>query len=265
MLLAECRTVLSLVDQGVSRTRQAAGVGRPRVRFVVPPYLPEPLAVQAASRLRTRAEAAGVDVAWMETALDAEFSLVRQHRADAGLGWLTAAGDTLPAPLEVMSLGEFEPDVWLPADHPAASRRVIGLDELAGLDVIYGPRRASPAIYDRWLEALRAVNPRFAFTDPPFWHSLPVVLAFAATAIRPAAVLTGPSIVAGPQPGVIRLPRPVDTGEMARVCISGHPLTAIAALVWNGDLPRALQQILFETADGTTPRPASPTESRCSG
>jgi hypothetical protein len=32
---------------------------------------------------------------------------------------------------------------------------------------------------------------------------------------------------------------------MARVSIAGHPLTATAALVWNGDL-RPLQQILSE-------------------
>jgi hypothetical protein len=44
---------------------------------------------------------------------------------------------------------------------------------------------------------------------------------------------------------------------MARVSIAGHPLTATAALVWNGDLPRPLQQILFNTADGATPPPAS--------
>jgi hypothetical protein len=39
---------------------------------------------------------------------------------------------------------------------------------------------------------------------------------------------------------------------MVRVSIDGHPLTATAALVWNGDLPRPLQQILFDTADGLT-------------
>jgi hypothetical protein len=45
---------------------------------------------------------------------------------------------------------------------------------------------------------------------------------------------------------------------MARVSIAGHPLTATAALVWHGDLPRPLQQILFNTADGVTPpSPAS--------
>jgi len=139
----------------------------------------------------------------------------------------------------------------------SARSGVIGLDELAGMDVIHGPRRASPATYDRWLEVLRAVNPRFEFTDPPVRHSLPMVLAFAATASRPAAVLTDPAVIAGPPPGVIRLPRRAGTGDMARVCIAGHPLTATAALVWNGDLPRPLQQILFDTADGVTPPPAS--------
>jgi hypothetical protein len=45
---------------------------------------------------------------------------------------------------------------------------------------------------------------------------------------------------------------------MVRVSIDGQPLTATAALVWNGDLPRPLQQILFDTADGLTPpAPAS--------
>ena len=53
---------------------------------------------------------------------------------------------------------------------------------MAGLQVIYGPRRASPGTYDRWLDVLRTVDPHFAFTDPPFRHSLPVALAFAATA-----------------------------------------------------------------------------------
>jgi DNA-binding transcriptional LysR family regulator len=257
VLLKAARDVLSAVDHAVAQAQQAAGLGRPRLRFAIPADLPECLAVATASRLRSAAEAAGVAITWMETALDAEFSPVRQRRADAGLGWLTATPDALPAPLEAMSLGEFEPDVWLPSAHPAARRGVIGLAELAGLDVIHGPRRASPATYDRWLQVLRAVNPRFEFTDPPFRHSLPMVLAFAATASRPAAVLTGPAVIAGPPPGVIRLPHPAGTGDMTRVGIAGHPLAATAALVWNGDLPSPLQQILFDTADGVTPPPAS--------
>lgn len=52
------------------------------------------------------------------------------------------------------------------------------------------------------------MDPRFEFTDPPVRHSLPTVLPFAATASRPAAVLTGPAVIAGPPPGVIRLPLP---------------------------------------------------------
>src|ERR1700750_3332524 len=47
VLLEESRAVLSLIDHGVSRTRQAAGVGRPKLRFVVAPYLPEDLDVAA--------------------------------------------------------------------------------------------------------------------------------------------------------------------------------------------------------------------------
>jgi DNA-binding transcriptional LysR family regulator len=259
VLLEAARDVLAVVDHAVSQTRQAAGLGRPRLRFVIPADLPDSLAVQITSRLRSAADAAEVAITWLETALDAEFSPVRQRRADAGLGWLTASPDTLPAPLEAMSLGEFEPDVWIPSWHPAARRGLIGLDELAGLDVIHGPCRASPATYDQWLQVLRAVDPRFEFTDPPLRRCLPITLAFAATASQPAAVLTSPTAIAGLPPGVIRLPRPAGTGEMTRVSIAGHPLTATAALVWNGDLPRPLQQILFDTAHGATqPQASSP-------
>ena len=43
------------------------------------------------------------------------------------------------------------------------------MDELADLDVIHGPRRASPAIYDQWLQVLRAANPQFEGSDDPAW------------------------------------------------------------------------------------------------
>ena len=253
VLLEAARGVLSAAGHAVSRSRQAAGLGRPRLRFALPADLPEALAVQATSRLRSAAEAAEVAVTWTDTPLDAGFSPIREHRADAGLGWLTASPDTLPAPLEAMTLGQFEPEVWIPRSHPAARRGVIGLDELASMDVIRGPRRAERGIYDAWTSIVRTTDPRFAFTDPPLRHSLPVTLAFAATAGPPAAVLTGPVAIAAVPPGVIRLPSPAGTGEMVQVSIAGQPLTATAALVWNGDLPRPLQQILFDTADGLTP------------
>jgi hypothetical protein len=254
VLLEESRAVLSLIDHGVSRTRQAAGVGRPKLRFVVPPYLPEALAVAAASRLRATAAAAGVDVAWMETALDAEFSAIGQRHADAGLGWLLPAADALPTGLDVMSVGEFEPEVWIPATHPAAAGAAIGLAELAQLDVVHGPRRASPATYDAWLARLRAIAPRFAFTDPPFRNSLPITLAFAATGTRPTAVLTGPRHRLGPEPGPAPPGHPAgSTYDMVPRRIGRHPLTATAGLVWNADLPRPLQQVLFDAADTIGP------------
>src|SRR6266849_2520466 len=95
VLLDAARDVLSAVGHAVTQTRQAAGLGRPQLRFVLPADLPDALAVQATSRLRSAADAAEVAVTWLETALDAEFSPVRQRRADAGLGWLTASPDTL--------------------------------------------------------------------------------------------------------------------------------------------------------------------------
>ena len=261
VLLEESRNVLSLVDHGLSQTRQAAGLGRPRLRMVIPPDLPEALAVKAAAGLRSAALAVEVDMVWLEPALDAEFSLIRTRRADAGLGWLTTSPEALPAPLDVMILGEFEPDVWIPSTHAAARCGAISLKELAGLDVIYGPRHAQAGTYDAWSGVLHAADPRFGFTDPPFRRSLPLTLAFAATADRPTAVLTGPATAAGSWSTPIRRSRPADTSGMVRVSLQHHPLTASAALVWSGDLPRPLQQMLFETADSlTAPAPADPAQ-----
>ena len=147
-----------------------------------------------------------------------------------------------------MSLGEFEPDVWLPATHPAAPRRAIGLAELARMDVLYGPRRAGAATYDAWLAVMQASNPRFDFTDPPFRQFRPIILAFAATASRPTAVLTAPQHRLGSRPQPAQ-PDPAGSAGMVQARIDRSPLTATAALVWSGDLPRELQQVLFDTAD----------------
>ena len=100
---------------------------------------------------------------------------------------------------------------------------------------------------------LRTVNQRFEFTDPPLRHSLPMALAFAAAADRPTAVLTGPGVMAQSQPGLIRLPRAMVTHDMVLAGLEHHPLTATAAVVWNDDLPRPLQQILFDAADRVAP------------
>jgi DNA-binding transcriptional LysR family regulator len=254
VLLEEARAVLSLLEHGVSRSRHAAGLGRPRLRFVLPPYLPEGLAVATAARLRSTAAAAGADVTWLETSLDADFTVLRQRRADAGLGWLPSADGTLPDPLDVMSLGEFEPEVWIPSSTGIGGRGTITLDELAGMAVIHTPRRASASTYDAWLAVLRTSQPRFEFTDPPFRHSLPMTLAFAATASRPTAVLTRPLHVAAGKNTPVTVLQVADSYEMVRVGLERRPLTAVAALAWNGDLPRHLQQVLFDTADAIPAR-----------
>jgi len=254
VLLEESRAVLSLLEHGVTRSRQAAGLGRPRIRFVLPPYLPEALAVETASRLRSAAAAASADVTWLETPLDAGFTVIRQRRADAGLGWLASDGADLPDPLDVMSLGEFEPEVWIPSSAGIGRSGTITLDELACMEVIHTPRRTSIGTYDAWLAVLRTSQPRFEFTDPPFRHSLPMTLAFAATASRPTAVLTGPLQAVAGQRTHGEPQQPTDSYDMIRVDLERQPLTSTAALAWNGDLPRHLQQVLFDTADGIPPR-----------
>jgi LysR family transcriptional regulator, benzoate and cis,cis-muconate-responsive activator of ben and cat genes len=250
VLLETSRAILSLVDHGVSQTRQAAGLGRQRLRVVVPPRLPDALAVETASRLMSAAVAANVDVTWVEVPLDNEFSLIRQRKADAGLGWLPGAGEDLPAPFDVMSLGEFEPMLWIPSWHPAAGRGTLTVEELTRMTVVYGPRRAEAGTYDRWSGVLRAADPGFAFTDPPFRHSLPMSVAFAGNASRPTAVLTSPCIAMGSAKAAAREQRLTHAYDMVEVSLERHPLVATAGLVWNTDLPRPLQQILFDAADG---------------
>ena len=166
----------------------------------------------------------------------------------AWAGW-PRGGEALAAPLDVMNLGEFEPDVWIPASHPAARREAISLGELARMDVIHGPPRGRAATYGAWLAVLRTIDPRFEFTDPPVRNSLPITLAFAATGSRPTAVLTCPHHAIGAR----KTPSPhraAETCNMVPVGLDQSPLAATAGLVWNGDLPRPLQQVLFDTADG---------------
>ena len=140
----------------------------------------------------------------------------------------------------------------IPPAHPAARRQVIGLDELACMDVVHGPRRVSSGTYDAWLEVAQARNPRVDFTDPPFRRSLPMTLAFAATASRPTAVLSGPRRRAGAWSEPAQ-PNPVACAhDMLPARVEHCPLTATAGLVWSGDLPRPLQQVLFDTAESIT-------------
>ena len=99
-----------------------------------------------------------------------------------------------------------------------------------------------------WLASLRSADSRFEFTDPPFRQSLPLTLAFAASASRPTAVLTGPRHLAGGR--TASEDRAANGCEMVCVRLDQAPLTATAALAWSGDLPRQLQQVLFDVADG---------------
>lgn len=247
VLLEESRIVLSLLEHGLRRSRQAAGLDRHRLRFVVHPLLPGRLVANVAIWLRSVATAADIDVAWLEGPLDAGFTQLRKRQTDSALGWLMSDPALLPDSLDAMLLGDFEPEVWLPAALVSDRQRVIGLDELAALDVVHGPRRASTATYDAWLATFRIVRPRFEFIEPASGHSLPVALAFAATADRRTAVLTSPLHAVGEDTADTWW-APEGTFDMARMRLGESPLTATAALIWNGDLPRHLQQVLFDTA-----------------
>jgi DNA-binding transcriptional LysR family regulator len=257
IFLEESRGLMSMVEHGLSLTRHAAGIGRPRLRVAVSPDLPEAIAAVTVSRLGELAADLDVNVVWAEALFDTQFTFIGQHRADAGLGWLAPAGQALPAALDAMSLGDFEPDAWIPSSHPAARWEVITLADLARLDIMHGPGQASAGIYDTWLAILRSVDPQFEFADQPFPSSLPLTIHFAATASRPTAVLTGPHHPVGQHAD---WPEHAPEGcDMARVRIARAPLTASAGLVWNSDLPRQFQEILFDAVDGSRPARTSGT------
>jgi hypothetical protein len=213
----------------------------------VPPHLPESLAANTAVRLLSVATAADVEVIWLEAPLDAGFSVICRREADAALGWLMSDPAAPADPLEAIDLGKFEPELWIPAA-ASVGDHVMGLDELVGMDVVHGPRRASPVVYDAWLALLRARRPSFEFTDPPSRHSLAVALAFAASASHPTAVLSSPLRAAGDEATRHVRQQAGDAYGMVRMRLDGHPLTATAAVAWNGDLPRHLQQVLLDTA-----------------
>jgi hypothetical protein len=71
-------------------------------------------------------------------------------------------------------------------------------------------------------------------------------------------VLTGPGVITGNRPGLIRMPRAMVSQDMVLVGLEHHPLTATAAVVWNGDLPRPLQQVLFDGYHAAGPGPDEP-------
>ena len=119
-------------------------LGRPRLRLIMPPSLPADLAVDVASGLRgVRPRPPGSRWPGSRRRWTGSSAPVRQHRANAGLGWLSPAAGEDAAALEVMSLGEFEPDVWVRP--PRGIRPDHRPGELAGLDVVHGPRRSAPS------------------------------------------------------------------------------------------------------------------------
>jgi hypothetical protein len=66
-------------------------------------------------------------------------------------------------------------------------------------------------------------------------------------------VLTSPLHPTGDQTAYGQRQRVADSCEMVRVGLQRRPLTATAVVAWNADLPRDLQQVLFDTADAGIP------------
>lgn len=251
VLLDEARSVLSRVGHGLQRTRHAASVGRHQLRVHVPPQYPESLLVRATSTLVALAQEVDVDVSWVELPPDSEFSAVTRRHADASFGWLSKAEEELPETLDVMTFGEFEPEIWVagrPSPSPEAAP--ISLDELAGMHVFHGPREQAPAVYDTWAAALATRRAGFAFKDPPFRSRWAATLASAGESDRAHAILTGPEHALGKfRPRMLGEFGPVASSARIAAQADGESLTGTAALAWSTDLPRSLQQLLFDVAE----------------
>jgi DNA-binding transcriptional LysR family regulator len=266
VLLEESRSVLSLVEHGLVRTRSAAGLARQGLRVVVPPQLPERLLARFAQGLAGLAGEADVEVTWAEAAVDGGLTVLTSRKADAALCWLPADARQIGPGLDSIVLGEFEPSVWL-EDGPTGGlggpdigdRARISSAQLAGLEVFHGPREVAPLVHDSWLTVLRSHRDDFWFRPPLFGPRWTATLAGTEHAGRARAVLTGPEHPVSQRPwipdtagsGARSRPRPMGEPRagLRELRIADGSLRAIAGLVWCADLPRATQQLLFDAGD----------------
>jgi DNA-binding transcriptional LysR family regulator len=266
VLLEESRSVLSLVEHGLARTRSAAGLGRQRLRVVVPPQLPESLLTHFAQRLAELAREANIGVTWAEAAVDGGLSVLTGRKADAALCWLPADACQIGPELDNIVVGQFEPSVWLEDGQTgglgcpdAGGHGRISLEQLADLEVFHGPRAVASLVHDSWLTILRSHRDDFSFRPPLFGPRWTATLAGAEHGGRARAVLTGPEhpvarhLWTSDAPGsrARSWPRPMGAPHagLRELRIADGALRAIAGLVWCSDLPRATQQLLFDAAD----------------
>jgi DNA-binding transcriptional LysR family regulator len=261
VLLEESRSVLSLVEHGLVRTRSAARLGRQRLRVVVPPQLPESLLTSFAQRLAGLAREADIEVTWAEAAIDGGLTVVTRRKADAALCWVPADASQIGSELDSIVVGQFEPSVWL-EDGPTGGlgspavgdHGRISLEQLAELEVFHGPRAVAPLVHDSWLTVLRLHRDDFSFRPPLFGPRWTATLAGAELAGRARAVLTGPehpwtSGTTGSRALSLARPNCEPQAGLRELRIADGALRAIAGLVWCTDLPRATQQLLFDAGD----------------
>jgi DNA-binding transcriptional LysR family regulator len=266
VLLEESRSVLSLVEHGLVRTRSAAGLARPSLRVVVPPQLPELLLRRFAQELVGLAREADVEVTWTEAAVDAGLTLLTSRKADAALCWLPADARRIGPGLDSIVVGQFEPSVWL-EDGPTARLGSPGIgdlgrissEQLADLEVFHGPREVAPLVHDSWLRVLRSHRDDFSFKPPLFGPRWTATFAGAEHSGRARAVLTGPEHLVSQRPRTpvtsgsraLSRPRPIDEPRagVRELRIADGAIRATAGLVWCTDLPRATQQLLFDAGD----------------
>jgi DNA-binding transcriptional LysR family regulator len=265
VLLEESRSVLSLVEHGLVRTRSAAGLARQHLRVAVPPQLPEPLLTRFAQRLVGLAREVDVEVTWVEAAIDGGLTLLTSRKADAALCWLPADARQIGPGLDSIVLGQFEPSVWLEdgptggmGRHDIGDDSRISSDQLADLEVFHGPREVAPLVHDSWLTVLRSHRDDFSFKPPLFGPRWTATLAGTEHFGRARAVLTGPEhpVSRSWMPNTsgsraLSRPRPIEEPRagLRELRIADGSLRAIAGLVWCSDLPRATQQLIFDAGD----------------
>lgn len=142
-LLAETRRLLAQVERAVETTRRAACGETGRLRIGAPPSVlvtALPAAIRKYRRLYP-----GVQFALRELSTSAIEEAVRRDEVD--LGFLREAEPE--PPLESVIVFQEPLVAVLPAAHPLAARKTLGLRALRDEPFVFFPRQLGPAFYDR--------------------------------------------------------------------------------------------------------------------
>ncbi|MFK4082705.1 LysR family transcriptional regulator [Kribbella sp. NPDC020789] len=226
IFLARARETIQAAGLAVKDTRRAAGLDEPVLRLGllngVPGWLPAALEQLAAERFGectvTLEAGTTTDQVRMLAAGEIDLGLVRTPL-------------TLPAATMSECLAEEELGVLMIASHPLASATELGVEELAGQELIWIPRAAAPEFHDDALQRLGG-GPRLS--EITMSHSQ----LRSALLVRRAAISLGSRRAATPD--IVWRP------------LRGRPLIARYAAIWRTDSTNPILRAMT-VSPGLTP------------